>query len=251
MVECPLLTRKEFHGGEKGFLHLFGRTVHMQIYVSREKSACLKKNRKHPLANVCFWSRGFWVNCQPSEHTPVSFPTTIQSESCSAHFSNHRILPLYFLGIQFHYWKFIFSWWGNEWISEWKVTWVFKLWLSLVPEAEPGSTFGGGRSGSYLYAEGWVKPASWPVTSCSPPTGGALPVPVSDVLTCSWVPLPSLSLTSISVFSVQVQHAAQAVCRDVFGTRRSLAQSPGRWWKSRIRKRKSNQIFWRKVQIFS
>lgn len=26
MVECLLLTRKEFHGGEKGSLHLFGRT---------------------------------------------------------------------------------------------------------------------------------------------------------------------------------------------------------------------------------
>lgn len=157
MVECLLLTRKEFHGGEKGFLHLFGTTVHMQIYMSREKSVCLKKNRKHPLADVCFWSRGFWVNCQPSTHL---CPFRPQPESCSAHFSEHRTLPLCFLGIQFHYWKFIFSWWGNEWTSEWEVTWVFKLWLSLVPEAEPGPTFGGGRSGSCLYAEGWVKPGT-------------------------------------------------------------------------------------------
>lgn len=44
MVECLLLTRKEFHGGETGFPHFSGRTVHMQTYVGREKSVCHKKN---------------------------------------------------------------------------------------------------------------------------------------------------------------------------------------------------------------
>lgn len=142
----------------EGFLHLFGRTVHMQINVSREKSVCHKKNWKHPLADVCFWSREYWVNCN-LPHLCPSWP----------YFSQKAALPIsqttesyhsIFLGIQYHYWKFAFSWWGNEWTSEREVTWVFHLWLSLVPETEPGPIFAGGRSVSYLYAEGWVKPGT-------------------------------------------------------------------------------------------
>lgn len=79
------------------------------------------------------------------------------------HTSATKLLcPFYhsILGTQYHYLKFAFSWLGDNWTSERKVTWLYNLCLSLVSGTEPGPIFGGGRSGSYLHAEGWVNPGT-------------------------------------------------------------------------------------------